>query len=66
MQNLEAEIILEDICKKIAFKYPEAPIFTIHDSIVTTNKYLQAIKQIMEEVLIERVGYPPVLTIEKW
>ena len=66
LQNLEAEIILEDICKKIAFKYPEAPIFTIHDSIVTTNKYLQAIKQIMEEVLIERVGYPPVLTIEKW
>jgi hypothetical protein len=63
---LEAELILENICEKIAAEYPEAPIFTVHDSIVTTPKYLEIVKQIMQQVLTERIGYPPVLTVEKW
>lgn len=66
LQNIEAEIILKIICKEISKTFPKAPIFTIHDSIITTKDYYQFVKEIMERKLTELVGIPPQLSIEEW
>ena len=66
LQNIEAEIVLKVICKEIAKTFPKAPIFTIHDSIVTTKDYYTLVKDIMERKLTELVGIPPQLSIEEW
>ncbi len=39
LMRIESRLVLDRICHRIALEYPEAVIFTIHDSIVTTVTY---------------------------
>lgn len=66
LQNLEAEIVLHRACKRIAELHPEVPIFTIHDSIVTTVDNGPLVKEIFSEVIEENLGVRPQFKIEKW
>jgi hypothetical protein len=66
LQRLESFLVIDVICKKISVEYPDAPMFTIHDSIATTDKYHSEVKRIMHEVLEHIVGYPPSLKSEPW
>lgn len=66
LQNIEAELILKTICVEISKQYPDAPIFTIHDSIVTTVDYHEKVKEIMHKILEEKIGYAPELSVEFW
>lgn len=67
LQAIESEIILHRCCKRI---WEEAngqiPIFTIHDSIVTTAENQEFVKKIMEEELTKAIGLPPTLAVEQW
>lgn len=47
LQKLEAELVLNRIVPEIISLYPEAPIITIHDAILTTPKYIQVIDQLI-------------------
>ena len=40
---------------------PKAPLFTKHDSVYTTEKYLVQLKSIMEEEAIDLFGVVPTL-----
>ncbi|WDF47424.1 hypothetical protein PQ459_02815 [Chryseobacterium sp. KACC 21268] len=66
LQNIEAELILKTICEDISEQLPYAPIFTIHDSIVTTVEHHEKVKDIMYKRLEEKIGYPPQLSLEFW
>ncbi len=66
LQNLEAELILHVICKRISEEYPHIPLFTIHDSIVTTVDYSGCVKQIMKEELETAIGSTPQIKTEVW
>ncbi len=44
----------------------QVPIFTIHDSIVTTKGNEDFVKRIMEEELTRAIGVPPTLQVEEW
>lgn len=66
LQSIESFLFLRVITKKIAKRYPKAPLYTIHDSVVTTGRYVEYVKQVMTEVLTEYVGIPPTLLIEGW
>ena len=66
LQSIESYLIIDVICKRIGKELPEAPIFTIHDSIATTKVYVEAIQQIMLEECTKAIGFAPKLTIEKW
>jgi len=48
-QMIESRFILDIVCKRISEEYPHVPIFTIHDSILTTFKYQELIKSVLEE-----------------
>lgn len=67
LQAIESSIILHKCCKRIwDEKNHSVPIFTIHDSIVSTQEYSTYIHLIMQEVLESYIGVRPSLSIETW
>lgn len=66
LQSIESYLIVDVISNRIATEYPNAPIFTIHDSIATTEEYVDAVEHIMEDELSKAIGYPPTLQRENW
>jgi hypothetical protein len=66
LQSIESLLVIDIICKRISEELPDAPIFTIHDSVTTTHKYLDDVKRIMLEECEKNVGFTPKLKIENW
>lgn len=66
LQNIESHLVLKKITKKIAQIHPHAPLYTVHDSIVTTESYVDTIHTTMENILTQKIGTPPKLKREKW
>ena len=58
---MEAQIILKEIALIVSNELPEAPLFTIHDSVLTTGKYKAQVKQIMIEVYRKHLGFDPAI-----
>ncbi len=66
LQRLEADLVLNKACRRISQKYPFIPLFTVHDSIVTTEQYVRFVKSELYNVLKENIGIAPGLKIERW
>jgi len=48
LQNIESNFMINNVCRTIMNEMPEAPIFTIHDSIMTTKPYVDRITHVMK------------------
>ena len=48
-QRIEARFVLDICCKRISEEYLHVPIFTIHDSILTTPEYEELVQSVMVE-----------------
>lgn len=66
LQNLESELVLHKACKIISEENPEVPIFTLHDSIITTEDNVEYVESVLKNVLKENIGIAPNLKIERW
>lgn len=66
LQRIESFIVVEQICARIAQMRPHLPIYTVHDSIVTTVGNEGFIEAIIREEIERLTGYVPNLNIEKW
>ena len=66
LQNLEAELVLHQACKIISDERPNAPLFTLHDAIITTNEHKEFVKEVLHNVLLNAIGIPPTLKYEIW
>jgi hypothetical protein len=66
LQNIESYLVIEIIAKRISKEHPEMPLFTIHDSLVTTVGNEHILQRIMTEELTRYVGYAPHLKTEYW
>jgi len=66
LQSIESHLMINVIAKRISVEYPLAPIYTIHDSISTTEEYVDVVKQIMIEELTKAIGHPPTIRPEVW
>ncbi len=66
LQNLEAYLILDVITKKIANDHPNIPLFTIHDSIITTASNVEIVRRYMQEELCDFFGIAPIIATEEW
>ncbi|SNS06360.1 hypothetical protein SAMN06295967_102326 [Belliella buryatensis] len=49
LQQLESVLIIDKITIHIAYKFPEAPLFTIHDAILTTPEFAALVKEEFKE-----------------
>lgn len=66
LQYLEAQLILHGVCKIIGKENPDIPLFTIHDSVITTEEHVDFVLQIMRDVIKDAVGSEPTIKIEPW
>ena len=65
LQKVESTLVLDKICGKISKEYPKIPLFTIHDSILTTQEYVNYVISIIEKECEKYIGVSPKLTIEQ-
>jgi len=66
LQRLESHLMLLIVSKRIARERPGLPIFTIHDSIVTTEGDEEYVKAVLLEEMAKAIGFPPKLSVEVW
>ncbi len=65
LQRTESYLVLENVCKEFHNRYPEAPIFTIHDSVLTTAEYSDDLYDLMYDTLHSITGIVPGLKMEQ-
>lgn len=66
LQKLEAKLVLHKACKIIATIRPSIPIFTLHDSIITTEDNVEFVEKVLCNVLKIKIGVKPPLKLERW
>jgi hypothetical protein len=66
LQSIESHLMINVIAKRISVEYPNTPIYTIHDSISTTEEYVSVVEQIMTEELTKAIGHAPTIRPEVW
>jgi hypothetical protein len=64
LQTIEADVILNKICERVRKERPYLPLFTIHDSLLTTEGNELYLKQVMEEEFARNIGATPNLTVK--
>jgi len=61
LQKIEAQMLLHMVAKKVFITNPDIPLFTIHDSIITTKQYGKIVCEILEEEYKSLLGILPQL-----
>ena len=53
MQRAESYLIIKVVANEFLDAYPDAPIFTIHDAILTSGEYINELEKLMKKRLFE-------------
>ena len=65
LQRVESYLILDCVVPEFHRRCPAAPIFTIHDCIITTEQHKLELTNVMFEVLYKKTVIKPGLSVEK-
>lgn len=64
MQHVEANFVINTVCRRLMDKFPDAPVVTIHDSLLTTPPHADTIRRVMLEEF-DRIGLAPTLHFKR-
>jgi hypothetical protein len=65
MQNVEANFIINTVCRRLMSEFPEAPVLTIHDCLLTTPPHVDTIERVMREEF-HRLGLAPTFHLKAY
>lgn len=63
LQKIEAQMLLHTVAKKVFDHNPDIPLFTVHDSIVTTEQYSGILKSILEDEYVALLAFKPQIEV---
>lgn len=63
LQSIESWLILDVVCKRIYRERPDIPLFTIHDSIITTKENENFVKDVLVRAVQRYIGSEPALDV---
>jgi len=66
LQKFESEAMIENVVKQIAEIRPDIPIFTIHDSIMTTSEHVSYVYGTIKRVLKDKFDMNVTLSVEAY
>lgn len=66
LSHVEAYCLLDVVAMHISEEYKEIPLFSIHDSLITTQKHLEVLAEETVCALEQLTGLKPNLKIEYW
>lgn len=66
LQRLEASLVLDMACAEISLNRPDLPLFTIHDSIITTKGNEKYVGEVLQKYFLQEIGYTPKLDYDCW
>jgi hypothetical protein len=66
LQYVEAYVLLDYSAKKIHEEYPEMPLFSIHDALVTNESWIEILQEEMKKHITAISSINPKLEIEDW
>jgi len=64
LQFMESFLVVDQVCWRISLEYPEVPLFTVHDCILTTEGNESIVRDYMESILVEIIGTKPRIKTE--
>ena len=56
-QGIESWFFLDNVCKELYLKYDDIPLFTVHDSILTTEPYVEKVESMITRLSNEIFGF---------
>ena len=59
LQKIEAQMLLHKVAKRVYDINPDIPLYTIHDSILTTKHHSSTLKSILEDEYKKFLGFIP-------
>ena len=65
LQNYESTFIINRVCRRLMHEHPTAPIFTIHDSVLTIPAYQDSVVSVIREEFA-KLGLSPSLHVEQY
>lgn len=65
LQRAESYLLLNKVCREFNQLNPEAPFFTIHDSVFTTENYETPLMQSFQNCCNDVIGIKPGLKVDK-
>lgn len=66
LQRIEIMVMIQKVAVRISKDRPELPIFTIHDSIVTTVGNEEYVSTVIKEEVLKLTGLTALLGMEYW
>ena len=64
LQNIEANFVINTVCRRLMKLLPHAPVLTIHDCLLTTEPNVEAITTVMREEF-GRLGLSPTFHVKR-
>jgi hypothetical protein len=65
MQRVESSLMINRVARRVMKELPDAPVFTIHDSVVTLREYADPVYRILRQEYA-RVGLHPTVRYEDY
>lgn len=66
LQNIESTVVIRMATRNIALKHPDMPLFTVHDSIATTEDFASILGPLIASEIESAVGFKPTIKEEPW
>lgn len=66
LQRIESYCIINEVCGTLLNDHPNIPIFTLHDSLITTTENVFLVQEYMQEGIGRVIGFKPSIKTDLW